>query len=228
MQIGSVNQADESTKSSGVRKNLQDPRIKSIQEQINNVRKQLNELSANENLTVEQKRERRKQLNEQIKNLTERLTQTQMQIQQENMKKASQKSEEKSKNNPLSKTDTKAESQTAKFTEDFVMLDLSMNQMKAMNSIKVNMKGQAKVLESEIKMDRDKGVNTEYKEKELADIKNGITNMEKEIGEKSGEIINSSKSSEKDEPNPSEKDDEAETKKEKEEQKNYSPIDIKL
>ena len=101
VQIGAVNQGqgNEQTQNNGSRINKQDPRIKSIQNQIENVRKRLNELSTNENMSVEQKKERRRQLNEEMQELNELLSQIQMEIQQENMKMGESPEKNKSKNN---------------------------------------------------------------------------------------------------------------------------------
>ena len=51
-----------------------------------------------------------------------------------------------------------------------ISADSSMKQAKVQGSVAVQMEGKASVLESEIKMDQGRGVSTEKKEEELANV----------------------------------------------------------
>ena len=218
MQIGAVNQVqgNEQTQNNGSHVNKQDPRIKSIQSQIENVRKRLNELSANDNMSVEQKIERRKQLNEQMKELTERLSQVQMEIQQENMRKAEKGKSEQS--NDSKNQSNNSGVKNVGLSENIISADLSLKQMQEFESFKAGMEGYKNILKNQIKQDIKRGVNTENKEKELSEIENGIRNTEKNINEKMGEVNKkASQTEDEDNNNEDEKD------------KNiYYSVDIKL
>jgi len=192
MKIGMVNQLGEANSSVGQSpSNKQDPRVQAIQKQIDNVRKQLSEVSANENMSLEQKRERRKQLNEQIQELSKRLSQIQMEIQKENMKKTqdSQQSD--------SKDDYKPEKNSYdEFSVDLAAVGLYIKQAKSSYSMKIKTEKHAKILESEINMDRERGLNTEKKESELSDLKDSVLKFAKNIGENAGKASENVESSE--------------------------------
>ena len=220
MQIGAVNQEGDSnkTQNGGSHINRQDPRIKAIQNQIENVRKRLSELSANENMSVEQKKERRRQLNEEMNELNKRLSQVQMEIQQENMKKAENNKSEKNENSNNNQN-SGGIIKNAGFSENIISSDLAVKQMEYLESIKGGMEGYKKILKSQIKQDMNRHVNAESKEKELSDVESGIRRTEKSLNEKREEINEKAKETEKE-------DDENEG--EKKYKNLYQQIDIKL
>ncbi len=227
MQIGAVNQGqgNEQTQNNGSRINKQDPRIKSIQNQIENVRKRLNELSTNENMSVEQKKERRRQLNEEMQELNELLSQIQMEIQQENMKTGESPEKNKSKNNS-NKYNINGNTKNNAFSENIISSDLAIKQMRELGSVKDGMEGYKKILKTQIKIDLERydnpdmmgKANTKYKEKAIMDIQSGVRRTEKKFSEKIEEANEKLSDIEKDENN-----------KEDEKKKSiYYSVDIKL
>ncbi len=171
--------------------NKQDPRVQAIQKQIDNVRKQLSEVSANENMSLEQKRERRKQLNEQIQELSKRLNQIQMEIQKENTKKAQESQQSSLKDTYKTESDSYNE-----FSIDLAAVDLYVKQAKSSYSMKTKAERHARILESEINMDRDRGLSTEKKEAELSDLKDSALMFAKKIGESAHKASENVKNSE--------------------------------
>lgn len=60
--------------------------------------------------------------------------------------------------------------------------DNSLKSLKSAHSLKVKLEGESNVLASEIKIDKERGVDTTHKEEELAQIKEGVENSFENIG----------------------------------------------
>ena len=139
---------------------------KNIQNQIANAQKKLQELSSNEELSMEDKMKKRQEIQREINNLNQQLRQHQMeQRKEQQMKKTSMDdmlggSRETGPKSGLSQASMQA----------MISADSSMKQAKVQGSMATQMEGKAGVLESEIKMDKGRGASTEKKEEELADL----------------------------------------------------------
>ena len=144
---------------------------KNIQNHIANAQKKLQELSSNEELSMEDKMKKRQEIQQEINNLNQQLRQHQMEQRKE------QQTKKTSMDDMLGgsrKTGPKSGKQSAGLSQAsmqaMISADSSMKQAKVQGSMATQMEGKAGVLESEIKMDKGRGASTEKKEEELADL----------------------------------------------------------
>lgn len=145
-----------------------DSYTKNIQRQIADAQQKLQDLSSNEELSLEDKMKKRQE----ITNLNQQLRQHQMEQRREQQ---SQKSS--SMDDMIAGTKhTSAKKGTGlsqASMQAIISADTSMKQANVQGSVAAGLKGRAEVLESEIRQDAGKG-NTEKKEQELADIQGKV------------------------------------------------------
>lgn len=144
---------------------------KNIQNQIANAQKKLQELSSNEELSIEDKMKKRQEIQQEINNLNQQLRQHQMEQRKEQQTKKTSMDDmlgDSRKTAPKSGNQSAGLSQAS--MQAMISADSSMKQAKVQGSMATQMEGKAGVLESEIKMDKGRGASTEKKEEELADL----------------------------------------------------------
>ncbi len=138
---------------------------RNIQKQIANAQKQLQELSSNEELTLEEKMKKRQEIQQQISDLNMQLRQHQME-----QRKEKQQAKASSMDDMLGGTKAKAEEKNTGLSQSsmtaMLSADTSIKQAKVQGSAAAKMEGRANVLKAEIKQ----GGNTEAKQKELAEL----------------------------------------------------------
>lgn len=157
----------------------QDTSLKAIQDQIENVQKQLQVLSGNEKISAEEKMSKQRDLQQQLQDLNKQLAQRKIEIQQERREKAA------AKVNSMDEVSQNAENQESGMMETVSMkgvihADTSMKQVKTIQTVKTGMEGRAGVLEREIKTDRGRG-STEKKEAELAKLNGRINDASSDM-----------------------------------------------
>lgn len=168
MMIGSTTGTNNNMQAGHSGMNMQTDSVsKNIQNQIANAQKQLKEISSNEDMTMEEKMKKKQEIQQEITTLNQQLRQHQIQQRKEQQSKGSsmddmlggsQKAE--SKSGGLSQSSMQA----------MISADSSLKQAKVQGSMATQMEGKARVLESEIKMDKGRGASTERKETELAGL----------------------------------------------------------
>ncbi len=143
---------------------------KNIQNQIANAQKQLQELSSNKEMSVEEKMKKRQEIQQQIADLNNQLRQHQIEQRKEQQVKKS------SMNDMLGgskQTDSKVGNQGTGLSQAsmkaMISADSAMAQAKIQGSVAGQMEGKAGVLEAEIKLDAARGGNVEKKKEELAE-----------------------------------------------------------
>ena len=149
-----------------------DSYTKNIQRQIADAQQKLQDLSSNEELSLEDKMKKRQEIQQEITNLNQQLRQHQMEQRREQQ---SQKSS--SMDDMIAGTKhTSAKKGTGlsqASMQAIISADTSMKQANVQGSVAAGLKGRAEVLESEIRQDAGKG-NSEKKEQELADIQGKV------------------------------------------------------
>lgn len=145
---------------------------RNIQNQISNLQKQLQELSSNEDMVLEEKMKKRTQIQQQISDLNVQLRQHQME--QRRMKQQTKDSSmDNTPGDAKNAVSTKKGGKSAGFSKAgmtaMISADNFMKQAKVQGSVATRMEDRAGVLEAEIK--QDKGKNTQLKEEELASVK---------------------------------------------------------
>ncbi|MDE6529171.1 MAG: FlxA-like family protein [Lachnospiraceae bacterium] len=152
---------------------------RNIQSQIANAQKQMQELSSNENLSLEEKMKKRQEIQQQISDLNTQLRQHQME-----QRRAAMDSSKKQQANGSSMDDllggtkkagkTKAGSKSTGISQAgmtaMISADSSMKQAKVQGSMATNLEGTARVLKFEIEMDKKRGVDTQKQEEDLAEL----------------------------------------------------------
>ena len=144
---------------------------KNLQRQIANAQKQLQELSANKEMSLEEKMKKRQEIQQQIADLNNQLRQHQIEQRKEQQEKKS------SMNDMLGgskQSAPKAGSQSAGLSQAsmkaMISADSAMAQAQVQGSVATKMEGRAGVLESEIKLDQARGDDVEKKKEELAEV----------------------------------------------------------
>ena len=144
---------------------------KNLQSQIANAQKQLQELSANKEMSLEEKMKKRQEIQQQIADLNNQLRQHQIEQRKEHQAKKS------SMNDMLGgskQTAPKAGSQGTGLSQAsmkaMISADSAMAQAKVQGSVATKMEGRAGVLEAEIKLDQARGDDVEKKKEELAEV----------------------------------------------------------
>lgn len=168
MRINSINGTNTQTGTIGMAQ-ANDSVSKNIQNQIANAQKKLQELSSNEELSIEDKMKKRQEIQQEINNLNQQLRQHQMEQRKEQQSKKSSSMDDMvagTKNTSAKKGTGLSQASM----QAMISADSSMKQAKVQGSMATQMEGKAGVLESEIKMDKGRGASTEKKEEELADL----------------------------------------------------------
>ena len=144
---------------------------KNIQKQIVNAQKQLQELSANKDMSMEEKMKKRQEIQQKITDLNNQLRQHQIEQRKE------QQAKKSSMDDMLGggkKTVPKAGKQSTGLSQAsmkaMISADSAMSQAQVQGSIATKMEGRGGVLESEIKLDAARGYDVETKKEELAEV----------------------------------------------------------
>ncbi len=150
---------------------------RNIQNQIANAQKQLQELSSNKEMTLEEKMKKRQEIQQQISDLNMQLRQHQME-QRRAAVSGSEKQREKasSRDDILGGTKAKAGEKSTGLSQAnmkaMLSADTSIRQAKVHGSVATEMKGRANVLKAEMKQSG----STEAKKAELADLEQKAVN----------------------------------------------------
>lgn len=166
---------------------------RNIQNQIANAQKQLQELSSNEDMSLEEKMKKRQEIQQRISDLNVQLRQHQMEQRREK-----QQAKDSSMDDMLGGTgNAKAGNKSAGISQAsmtaLISADSSMKQAKVQGSVASRFEGRAGVLEIEIKLDESRAVNglsanTEGKKAELAEVEQKAMNVTAAQMETLGEV----------------------------------------
>lgn len=167
MKIQGVNGINAQSGSVGMSK-AEDSVTKNIKQQISNAQKQLQELSANKDMTVEEKMNKRQDIQKQINDLNNQLRQHEMEQRRGKQQAKGSVVEDLLGGNRKSRSQGTGLSQSS--MRAMISADSAMNQAQVQGSVATKMEGKAGVLKAEIKQDAALGGNTEAKEEELATV----------------------------------------------------------
>lgn len=168
MAITGVNSASKEIVGNILGKNGQNDAIsKNIKNEIARAQKKLQDLSANNELSIEDKMKKRQEILQEITNLEQQLRQHEIE------QRRKQQSESASTNDMQTTTSTassKGNGLSQASTQAIISADVSMKQAKAQGRVVNNTNGKVKVLSSEIKMDKGRGTSSKKKEAELQSL----------------------------------------------------------
>lgn len=170
MTVNGINGANMNSQSVYSMGKAMDSASQNIQKQIENAQKQLQELSSNEEMTLEQKMEKRQEIQKQITELNQQLRQQQIDARKEAQQKSGTTMDDMLGANNKGKKGAAGSGMSSTGMQAMISADVSMKQAQVQGSVATDMKGKANILEQEIKMDKAMGQNTEKKEEELAKL----------------------------------------------------------
>ena len=143
---------------------------RSVQNQIANAQKQLQELSSNEDMTLEEKMKKRQEIQQQISDLNMQLRQHQMEQRKEKQQAKGTSMDDMPGGTRGGKSGGKTSGLSQLSMTAMISADASIKQSRVQGSVATKMEGRAGVLESEIKLDEMSGQDTTKKREELADV----------------------------------------------------------
>ena len=141
---------------------------RNIQNQIANAQKQLQELSSNEEMTLEEKMKKRQEIQQQISDLNIQLRQHQMEQRKEKQQAKGTSMDDMLGGTNGGKSGSKSTGLSQAGMTAMISADTSIKQAKVQGSVATSMEGRAGVLESEIK--NNHGSDVTKKKEELADV----------------------------------------------------------
>ena len=166
MKINGINGANTQMGQMGMNQ-ATDSYSRNIQSQIANAQKQLQELSSNEEMTLEEKMKKRQEIQQQISDLNMQLRQHQAE-----QRKEKQQAKASSMDDMIGGTKSKAGEKGIGMSQAsmtaMISADTSIKQAKVQGSVATSMEGRVGVLESEIK--NNHGSDVTKKKEELADV----------------------------------------------------------
>ena len=146
---------------------------RNIQNQIANAQKQMQELSSNENMTLEEKMKKRQEIQQQIADLNTQLRQHQIE-----QRKEKQQAKASSMEDKLDRTKTTAGEKNTGLSQTSItaMLsaDTSIKQAKVQGSVATRMEDEANVLKAEVKQG---GGDVEAKKEKIAELEQKAENV---------------------------------------------------
>lgn len=146
---------------------------RSMQNQIAGAQKQLQEISSNENLSLEEKMKKREEIQKKINDLNTQLRQHQMEQRREKQQSSETSMDDmlgSKKNSGSAKSANKGTGISQAGMTALISADSSKKQAKVQGSAATNLNGTARVLKSEIEMDKKRGIDTQKQEEDLAEL----------------------------------------------------------
>ena len=196
------------------RQQAEDPAIKSLQSQIDELQKQLQQLSKDDSGDEQALADKRKEIQQKISDLNSQIRSRQAEMRREKQ----QPKEVPKQENPMTGSTNQKGGVPGLSLAGAGSLIAASNGLKlsqAVNGQIVKSEAKTAPLKSEIKLDKQRGVDTAYKEKELAKVQDGIArakDFQADINEKTEDSLKGQKSEKTDDSKNSEENDEKEIK----------------
>ena len=147
---------------------------KNLQNQIANAQKQLQELSDNKDMSIEEKMKKRQEIQQRITDLNNQLRQHQIEMRKEQQEKAVKSSEKRNS----ARKESKSAGLSQESMKAMISADSAVPQAQVQGSVVTRMEGRAGILTAEIKQDEASGRNVEAKKEELAEVQQKATALE--------------------------------------------------
>lgn len=155
-----------------------DSESRSFQKQIANAQNQLQELSANNEMSSEEKAQKRQEIQKQITELNNQLRQHQIELrrEQQQARSANRKEILGGQQENLVEGNEQVAGMSSRSMEAIVSADSAREQVKAQENVSAELESRVRVLEGEIKLDAGRGAKVEAKKSELESLEDKITN----------------------------------------------------
>lgn len=166
--MNSISELHKSRTTFQINQNQQmDSYSKSLQEQINNANEQLQSLGEDKEMSIDEKMKKRQEIQKQITDLQNQLRQHQIEQKKENRQSKGSSMEDMLGGKQTTKSSKATKGISTTSMKALISADSAINQVEAQGAIKVNLKGEADILETEIKLDSARGKDVEKKQEEL-------------------------------------------------------------
>ncbi len=149
---------------------LTDAYSKNLQNQIENAKKRLQELSTNTEMPPEEKMKKRQEITKEINDLQNQLRQHEIELRNQAQQQKEAAKDQNAQGDRQAKEEKGNAGLSGEHMQALVMADSSMKQAQVHGKVKTEMEGRAGVLSAEIKQDRGKGLDTSAKESALAEL----------------------------------------------------------
>ena len=177
--MNSISELHKSRTTFQINQNLQmDSYSKSLQEQINNAKEQLQSLGEDKEMSIDEKMKKRQEIQKQITDLQNQLRQHQIEQKKENRQSKGSSMEDMLGGKQTAKSSKAAKGISTASMKALISADSAINQVEAGGAVKANLKGEAGILETEIKLDSARGKDVEKKQEQLADIESRNRDIE--------------------------------------------------
>lgn len=170
MTINGINGVNTQMKQMGMNQ-ATDSYSRNIQSQIANAQKQLQELSSNEDMPLEEKMKKRQEIQQQISDLNMQLRQHQMEQRKEKQQAKSSSMDDMLGGTKSGKTGRGSSGLSQASMTAMLSADTSIKQAKVQGSVATNLEGRANVLKAEVKQG---GGNVEAKKEEIAELEQKV------------------------------------------------------
>ena len=169
--MNSISELHKSRTTFQINQNQQmDSYSKSLQEQINNAKEQLQSLGEDKEMSIDEKMKKRQEIQKQITDLQNQLRQHQIEQKKENRQSKGSSMEDMLGGKHTAKSSKAAKGISTDSIKALISADSAINQVEAGGAVKANLKGEAGILETEIKLDSARGKDVEKKQEQLANI----------------------------------------------------------
>ncbi|MBP3261889.1 FlxA-like family protein [Pseudobutyrivibrio sp.] len=177
--MNSISELHKSRTTFQINQNQQmDSYSKSLQEQINNAHEQLQSLGEDKEMSIDEKMKKRQEIQKQITDLQNQLRQHQIEQKKENRQSKGSSMEDMLGGKQTAKSSKAAKGISTTSMKALISADSAINQVEAGGAVKANLKGEAGILETEIKLDSARGKDVEKKQEQLADIESRNRDIE--------------------------------------------------
>ena len=177
--MNSISELHKSRTTFQINQNQQmDSYSKSLQEQINNANEQLQALGDDKEMSIDEKMKKRQEIQKQITDLQNQLRQHQIEQKKENRQSKGSSMEDMLGGKQTAKSSKAAKGISTASMKALISADSAINQVEAGGAVKANLKGEAGILETEIKLDSARGKDVEKKQEQLADIESRNRDVE--------------------------------------------------
>ena len=146
------------------------PEVDNLQKQIEAKRKQLSDLQNDDRMSPEQKQKKREEIQQEISELEAQKNAAEMAAKQKEREEAQERQAKSSGDTYSRNQDGDISRISARGMQAMISASKSMEMAELKENIQNSFEDEASILETEIKLDEGKGVVSERKEKELADI----------------------------------------------------------
>ena len=159
-----------------------DSKGKEVREQITDAKNRLKELSTDTGLNEEEREKKRKEIQQKITELNKQLRQRQIELQreqQEQKRTSAAPTEDKtlSNNTDVRKKEPPSADSTHTGTKAIIAAASAIGQAQSQGSLASSLESQLRVLQAEIKQDKERGRDTSIKQEELKKLESKVAKL---------------------------------------------------